>query len=299
MHFRSVAALAALSIIAVPGASDAQVDEARQSVGRNPSEVGIASLNYRQLRYGTKHWQQIHYLRGKTADAPLVVYVPGVDWETGPTYDVSALPDYLIRNGYAFARISFGRVPEDVTPSVGAAEIAAALAKLRARNRTIRFNPERIALLADGSGGYFASLLATDVPRLGAASVPASSLCATITINGDGFDIPERLAGSGARQSRYARAFRNNSDDLARASAAAHAGRPNAGAFLLLTGTDNADAARQADAFAAQLRSAGMVARRGSFAQWKRGARATYVGMEENEGTRQIADFLAAHCPRA
>ena len=212
---------------------------------------------------------------------------------------ISWLPDHFKRRGFAYTRIRFDAVDakKGSSPIAAVAELATAIAKLRFEAAKVRFNPNEIVLLGAGSGGHFATLLATDLKYLSASAVPPSAICAVVTINGEGFDIPRCLAHTtGARRSSYKKAF---GDDVAlqrAASPASHADAPNAGPFLIPTGADNPTTAAQGATIGALLRRAGTSVSQGSFPKWKRGARPTYVGTEENAGTKQVDSFILIHC---
>lgn len=283
-----------LVVAPIGGGVAAQVND--QTVFRTSGEVGDPISNSRRMRYGRKPWQSIEYFRGRGSDVPVIVQLPDGDWPgAGGSYSTSFLPDFAVGNGYAFADVGFGSL-RDISAAQAAAEIALALAKLRSESATVRFNPDRILLVGGGSGGHFAALIATDLSYAAGAGVPPAAICGVVTINGDGFDIPRRVKeGNAYRAGKYRKAL-GDERTQSEASPSTYVGQPNAGAFLLLASADSPEAAKQADQFGAQLIGAGTPAERGRFPKWMREVRRTYIGVEENEGTKRIAAFVKARC---
>jgi acetyl esterase/lipase len=246
------------------------------------------------LRYGRDYWRRIDVSRAiGHGPAPLVVWVDGADYDSHqPVYSLAWFPSFFYENGFVLARLQ-SRKPSSREVDGRAAVAAAGIAELVRQAEKYRIDPTRIILLGQGSGGHLAALLSTDNQFLTRAGVPFGSLRATVIVNGEGFDVPRRIATSSRHVARrYEDAFGTSKQVQARLSPIFEVGPPNAPRFLFIAVSQAADIARQAEEMSKALTAAGTDATlRLVPPQIGRTAR-SYLGSPQNEFTDDLLTFL-------
>jgi arylformamidase len=220
---------------------------------RTPRDDGRQALSY-----GTDRLQAIDYWAAPARDAPLVVFVHGGGWKRGDKR-MMAGSDKLAHwhaRGYAVASINYRLVPE-ATVEQQAADVAQAVAHLKARSDRLGFDPQRIALVGHSAGAHLVALVGTDPAYLHGAGLSLADIDGVIPLDGAAYDVPQQLAGDHRLMgATYRQAFGDDPARQQRLSPTAHATAPNVSDFLILH-VQRADGTRQSRELGAALRQAG------------------------------------------
>jgi arylformamidase len=219
------------------------------------------------LSYGADPLQAVDYWAGPSPDAPLVVFVHGGGWSRGDKrmMDGSDKLAHWRAQGYAVASLNYRLVPE-ATVEQQAADVADAVAFLKARAGPLGFDADRIALVGHSAGAHLVALVGTDPGYLRAAGLSFADIDGVVPLDGAAYDVPQQLAEGPRIMGRtYRQAFGGDATRQGRLSPTAQAAAPNAPAFLILH-VQRDDGARQSAELGAALRSAGTSAEVEGFA---------------------------------
>ncbi|PZU07196.1 alpha/beta hydrolase [Sphingomonas sp.] len=243
------------------------------------------------VSYGADPLQRLDFYPARQRDAPLVIFIHGGAWMFGDKKDATlAKPDFLTRNGFAFASIDYRLAPA-VSVADEARDVAKAIATLRTRASALGFDPDRIALVGHSAGAHLAALVGTDPAYLEEAGVPMAAIRAVSLLDGAGYDVPRQISEAGPLLRRlYLRAFGRDPATQSALSPMLHAARPNAGAFQIFHVAARADSGAQAAEFAAALARAGTPARTITVEGRNHGQLNKMIG---TPGDRSSADLLA------
>ena len=215
-----------------------------------------------EYSYGPDRLQKLDFWRAPQASpAPLVVFVHGGAWQHGDKQSATGPHEvaHLAEKGYAYASINYRLVPA-ATVEQQAADIASALAWLRANAARLGIDASRIVLMGHSAGAHLVALVGTDPHYLGDAGMTLSAVRGVIALDGAAYDAPLQI-----RQARrfmsasYIAAFGSDPLRQQALSPTFHAAAPNAPAFLLIH-INRADGKAQSDALAAALANAGTAA---------------------------------------
>ena len=94
--------------------------------------------------------------------------------------------------GWAFASANYRLVPQ-ATVEQQAADVASAIAWLRANAAKEGLDPDRIVLMGHSAGAHLVALVGTDPHYLKAAGVPMGAVKGVVLLDGAGYDV----AGAG------------------------------------------------------------------------------------------------------
>jgi len=266
-----------------------------QGVGAVPI-IGHAEdppiLSRHTLRYASSEGSIDLLVPRRDRPPPLVIHLSGADFgRDAARYPTHWLPNFFFDNGYALALVTTSP-PRRIRAAGVLEESIAAIAELVADAERHGYDASRIILLGEGAGGQLAALLGTDHQLLARAELAPGSIRAVLILNGDAFDLPDRIATSPAfRRRQYERAFGSEAEDRRRLSPAAHLESPNAPMFLLYATEGLSDFAAQAAAFEAMLRRAGTAVELEHVPQ-SLGATATLIGAPQNPQSAALLDKL-------
>lgn len=235
-----------------------------QKAGQPNGAPGRSAAGGTEISYGSDPDQRFDFypatgVNGRSGEnAPLIVFLHGGGWSIGDKAQAAhAKPAHYTANGVAFASVNYRLVPK-ATVEQQAADIAAAIALIRAEAKEFGVDPDRIALMGHSAGAHLAALVATDPRYLTKAGVPIAAVHAVVLLDGAGYDVQRQMAGQNAIAKRfYGPAFGNDPARQTALSPITHAGAPNAAAFLLIHAGSRAASREQAVALAARLRAAG------------------------------------------
>lgn len=250
---RPVFLMLAAAVLAVPGLAF--------SIGAATSAEAQRAAAKQTLAYGEDPLQTVDYWPGTLADAPLVLFVHGGGWKRGDKrmMDGSDKLAHWRAQGYAVASLNYRLVPE-ATVEQQAADVAAAVALLKARAGTLGFDGSRIALVGHSAGAHLVALVGTDPAYLRGAGLGFDAVAGVVPLDGAAYDVAAQMTdGPRIMHKTYRQAFGTDPARQARLSPTAQAGAPNAASFLILH-VERADGTRQSEALAAALRQGGTAA---------------------------------------
>ncbi len=188
----------------------------------------------------------------------MIVFVHGGGWTRGDMrmMEGSAKLSHWHGLGYAVASLDYRLVPQ-VKVEDEAADVAEAVAFLRANSETLGFDARRIVLIGHSAGAHLVALLGTDPRWLNGAGVSIDDVRGIVPLDGAAYDVPRQLSiGAPLMQRTYAEAFGNDPERQKSLSPTLQAARPNAPAFLILH-VQRPDGFAQSEALAAALKKAG------------------------------------------
>ncbi|MDO1558167.1 alpha/beta hydrolase [Brevundimonas sp. 2R-24] len=163
----------------------------------------------RVIAFGPHPLQSLQ-LHGE-GSGPVLLFVHGGGWSQGSRTHVGNLPEFASRHGLVLASTGYRLAPE-ATPADMAADIASAIAALRAAA------PGRqVWLIGHSAGAHLAALVAVAPRYLGAHGLAPADLAGVILLDGAGYDATQpRSAGlySGMVERMYAQAFGENRAEL-------------------------------------------------------------------------------------
>ena len=237
------------------------------AVSAGAASRGARDDGKQALTYGADPLQAVDYWAGPSNGAPLVVFVHGGGWKRGDKrmMDGSDKLAHWRAQGYAVASVNYRLVPE-ATVEEQAADVAAAVAHLKARSGALGFDPERIALVGHSAGAHLVALVGTDPAYLRGAGLSFADIDGVVPLDGAAYNVPQQLEeGPRIMGQTYRQAFGSDAARQERLSPTAHAAAPNAAEFLILH-VQREDGIRQSEALGAALRQAGTAAEVQGFA---------------------------------
>lgn len=206
-----------------------------RAAGRSQRPAGIT-----ELAYGGDPKQRLDLMvpAGAAADgdgAPLLFFVHGGGWSIGDKGMGGATKGpWANRLGWAYVSANYRLLPQ-VTVEQQAADLANALAWLRANARARGLDPDRIVLMGHSAGAHLVALLGTDPRYLNAAGVPLSTVLGVVLLDGAAYDVAaQSRSGTNIVKPMYNVAFGSDPKRQAALSPIAHTAPPNAAAWLIL-----------------------------------------------------------------
>lgn len=208
--------------------------------------------------YGSDPMQQVDLYRPDSPRPakgyPLVVYVHGGGWRNGSKDMVQQKPDFINTQGWAFASVGYRLLP-DAPVEQQAADVAAAITRLKRDAATLGLDPDRIIVMGHSAGAHLSALVGTDPQWLGA---DMGVLAGVILLDGAGYDVAAQMQQAKLLTKRiYEPAFGTDPARQARLSPTRHAAAPNAPRWLILHVAGRDDARAQSSAMAQALQQAG------------------------------------------
>lgn len=213
------------------------------------------------LHYGTDALQTVDVWPATRPQAPLVVFVHGGGWKRGDKQmmDGSDKLTHWRSLGYAVASVNYRLVPTNTVEQQGA-DVAAAVALLKAKSATLGIDGTRIALVGHSAGAHLVALLGTDPQYLRGAGLSFADIAGIVPLDGAAYDVASQMQeGPRMMHKTYVQAFGTDPARQAALSPTVQAAAPNAAQFLILH-VERADGTRQSQALAAALTSAGSTA---------------------------------------
>ena len=225
-----------------------------------PGRDSAAPRPTQTIAYGSDPLQQLDLWlpANRTGKAPLVIFVHGGGWKRGSKDSAAShsAPAHFTGEGYAYAAINYRLVPT-ATVEQQDADVAAALAALRARAAALGIDAGRIVLMGHSAGAHLVALVGTDERYLRGAGLSFADLAGVIPNDGAAYDVAAQMRDGGRfMQGTYEQAFGSDPVRQQALSPTLQAAAPNAPRFLLLH-VQRPDGVKQADELAAALRKAG------------------------------------------
>ena len=190
--------------------------------------------------------------------APVLVFIHGGGWSIGDKRH-SAAPKaaHFTGEGWAFASVNYRLVPA-ATVEQQAADVASALAWLRANAAAQSLDPDRIVLMGHSAGAHLAALVGTDPSYLASTRVPMTAIDGIILLDGAGYDIAQQMARPGNPVAgMYDAAFGREPARQRALSPTLHTAAPNVANWLVLPVAQRPDSTAQSNGLVAALKSAG------------------------------------------
>lgn len=210
------------------------------------------------LSYGQDPLQALDYWPGATPDAPLVVFVHGGGWKRGDMQMMrgSAKLSHWQAAGYGVASVNYRLVPAATVEQQGA-DVASAVAFLRANAARLGFDADRMVLIGHSAGAHLVALVGTDPAYFRAAGLPMQAVRGIVPLDGAAYNVPDQM-GENARLlgDTYEQAFGTDPARQRALSPTFHAAGPNAPEFLILH-VQRQDGTRQSRELGAALERAG------------------------------------------
>lgn len=239
---------------ALPKLSDDCRNAVSDRAARAPEIPGLVELSY-----GTDPLQKLDLLKpANTARAPILLFVHGGGWSIGDKRQAEgAKPAHFATTGWAFASANYRLVPR-ATVEQQAADVASAIAWLRAHSAEQGLDPDRIVLMGHSAGAHLAALVGTDPRYLAAAGVPMTAIRGVVLLDGAAYDVPAQIKAPGNLvQPMYDAAFGSDPVRQRSLSPTLQAAAPNAANWLILPVATRADSVAQSGRLAAGLTRAG------------------------------------------
>ncbi|MBT2189227.1 alpha/beta hydrolase [Sphingobium nicotianae] len=193
-----------------------------------------------------------------TRPAPLILFVHGGGWKRGDKTNATgkAKVAHFREQGYAVASIDYRLVP-NATIEQQAADVAGALAYMKAHAGEFGIDPARIVLMGHSAGAHLVALVGTDPRYLQAAGLSESDVAGIVPIDGAAYDVAKQVEIGGRFMAEtYGQAFGTDPERQRALSPTFQAAAPNAPAFLILH-VQRKDGIAQSQALAEALRKAG------------------------------------------
>ena len=231
----------------------------RAAISERAAGRGEMPSGMREVAFGADPKQRMDLAKpAGVAKAPVLIFVHGGGWSIGDKRAGEAVKaPHFTGAGWAYVSANYRLVPS-ATVEQQAADIASAIAWVRANAVNEGLDPDRIVLMGHSAGAHLVALVGTDPAYLKAAGVPLRAVSGVILLDGAGYDVPAQIKAPGNLVGpMYDAAF---GEDVARQKALSptlHATAPNVANWLILPIERRADSQVQSNALAAGLRAAG------------------------------------------
>jgi len=233
--------------------------------------AGDRTTDGREIAYGSDPLHTLSFwgparAGARGGPAPLILFVHGGGWKRGDKDNATgkAKVAHFTGEGYALASIDYRLVPEARVEDQ-AADVARALAWVRAHAGDLGIDPARIILMGHSAGAHLVALVGTDPRYLRATGLDEDSLAGVVAIDGAAYDVPAQLEGGPRLMGpTYEQAFGSDPARQRMLSPTLQAAAPNAPAFLILH-VQRSDGIAQAQALAQALHAAGTAVQVESF----------------------------------
>jgi len=225
----------------------------------------------------------------------VVLFVHGGGWSIGDkAHAAGDKARWANGKGWAFASANYRLVP-NATVEQQAADVATAIAWLRANAAAQGLDPDRIVLMGHSAGAHLVALVGTDTRYLQAAGVPLGAVKGIVLLDGAGYDVPTQASAEmNIVKPMYEAAFSKDPKQQAALSPTRHAAAPNVGRWLILPIERRADSQAQSKGLAEALNRAGASATVVVVPDESHGSLNKGLGEAGDFATQQVERFLAA-----
>jgi acetyl esterase/lipase len=270
-------------------------DPCRKAIGERAAAGTSPAPGTREFAYGADPKQRLDLVKPVgVARAPVLLFIHGGGWSIGDK--AHAAPEkarWTNSKGWAFATANYRLVPQ-ATIEQQAADVAGAIAWLRANAAREGLDPDRIVLMGHSAGAHLAALVGTDPQYLKAAGVPMSAVKGIVLLDGAGYDVPAQASAEmNLVKPMYEAAFSTDPKRQAALSPTRHAAAPNVGRWLILPIERRADSQAQSKELADALNRAGASAIVVAVPGESHGSLNKGLGEAGDFATEQVARFLA------
>ena len=270
-------------------------DPCRKAIGARASAASPPAPGTVEHAYGADPKQRLDLVKPEgVAKAPVLLFVHGGGWSIGDkTHAAGSKAKWANAQGWAFASANYRLVPQ-ATVEQQAADLASAIAWLRANAAKEGLDPDRIVLMGHSAGAHLAALVGTDPQYLKAAGVPMEAIKGVVLLDGAGYDIVEQSAAPrNPVKSRYDAAFGADPKRQAALSPTLQAAAPNVARWLILPIERRQDSQSQSKGLADALNRAGASATVVAVPGESHGSLNKGLGEAGDFATEQLEGFLA------
>jgi len=270
-------------------------DTCRKLIGERAAASYPPAPGTTEHAYGADPKQRLDLAKpAGAARAPILLFIHGGGWSIGDK--AHAAPEkakWANGRGWAFASANYRLVPQ-ATVEQQAADVAHAIAWLRANAAKESLDPNRIVLMGHSAGAHLAALVGTDPQFLKAAGVPMTAVKGVILLDGAGYDVPTQASAEmNLVRPMYEAAFSTDPKRQAALSPTQHAAAPNVARWLILPIQSRADSQAQSRGLAAALTKAGASATVVVVPGESHGSLNKGLGEAGDFATEQVGQFLA------
>ena len=170
-------------------------DPCRKAISERAAASSPPAPGTREFAYGADPKQRLDLVKpAGGAKAPVLLFVHGGGWSIGDkAHAAGGKARWANSNGWAFASANYRLVPQATVESQ-AADVASAIAWLRANAASQGLDPDRIVLMGHSAGAHLAALVGTDPRYLRAAGVPIDAVRGVVLLDGAGYDVPTQAS---------------------------------------------------------------------------------------------------------
>jgi acetyl esterase/lipase len=270
-------------------------DPCRKAFGERAAAGSPPAPGTREFAYGGDPKQRLDLVRpAGGVRAPVLLFVHGGGWSIGDkAHAAGGKARWANSNGWAFASANYRLVPQ-ATVEQQAADVAGAIAWLRANAAAQGLDPNRIILMGHSAGAHLVALVGTDPQYLNSAGVPMGSIKGVVLLDGAGYDVaPQANAPLNPVKPMYDAAFGTDPKRQAALSPTRHAAAPNVSRWLILPIERRPDSQAQSNGLADALTKAGASASVVAVPDESHGSLNKGLGEAGDFATGEVARFLA------
>jgi len=270
-------------------------DPCRKAIGERAAANSPPAPGTREFAYGQDAKQRIDLVKpAGVAKAPVLLFVHGGGWSIGDkAHAAGDKARWANGQGWAFASANYRLVPQATVESQ-AADVATAIAWLRANAAREGLDPDQIVLMGHSAGAHLVALVGTDPQYLKAAGVPLGAIKGVVLLDGAGYDVPTQASAEmNIVKPMYEAAFSKDPKRQAALSPTRHAAAPNAERWLILPIERRKDSRAQSKGLAEALTRAGASASVVAVPGESHGSLNKGLGEAGDFATQQVEQFLA------
>jgi acetyl esterase/lipase len=257
--------VAAVGTLAVPAGASQRHGECSTSprVVRDVSYDSVAGVDPNLLSLDLYLPAMKPSKDGTCAPVPLVVGVHGGGWRIGDKRGFTGDKAKLFNDqGWAFANVNYRLSDPAATPPVQYPthnqDVANAVGYLVDHSKKYGLDPEQVGILGHSAGAGIVATVATDEQFLKKAGLGLDTLKCAFPDDTEGFDVAARIADGGMAARIYENAFGTDPAVWKEASPINHVERGKHIPPMLLTQRGEPGRVAQLQAFADELRGAGV-----------------------------------------
>jgi acetyl esterase/lipase len=270
-------------------------DPCRKAIGERAASAYPPAPGTVEHAYGADPKQRLDLVKpAGAAKAPVLLFVHGGGWSIGDkAHAAPAKARWANGNGWAFASANYRLVPQ-ATVEQQAADVASAIAWIRANAAKEGLDPNRIVLMGHSAGAHLVALVGTDPRYLKAAGVPLDAVKGVVLLDGAGYDVPTQASAEmNIVRPMYEAAFSTDPKRQAALSPTHHAAAPNVARWLILPIERRQDSQAQSTGLAHVLTRAGASATVFAVPGESHGSLNKGFGESGDFATEEVGRFLA------
>jgi acetyl esterase/lipase len=280
----------------IRGALPKLSDPCRKAIGERAGQQSAVAPGTAEHAYGADPKQRLDLVRPESGGrAPVLLFVHGGGWSIGDKRHAAApKARHFTAEGWAFGSANYRLVPQ-ATVEQQAADIASAVAWLRANAESHGLDPDRIVLMGHSAGAHLVALVGTDPRYLQEAGVPMGAVRGVILLDGAGYDVSKQMAAPrNPVLPMFEDAFGKDPARQRALSPTLHAAAPNVASWLILPVASRQDSQAQSNALAAGLKAAGANAEVVPVPEATHMTLNRELGSDGDFATEQVDRFLAS-----